>query len=393
MTLSGSAITVIEMLRLLVITDFTESFANKLLKGIIDYSRRKEQWVICRMPPAYKANIGIPGVVKWAKDWGADAVIGQFEETDDVDLFTRNGIVVVAQDFKKRFKTIPNITADYLGTGGMAARFFIERGFRNYGFFGFNNVCWSDERCEGFRREVVKAGFGDSFYTYNLQDIDNLWYYEREKLSEWLWTVPKPIAILACDDNQGNNLIEACHSAGVRIPSEISVIGVDNDELLCSLGSTTLSSIFVDIEEGGRQTAALIERRVTNPDAPLEDVVLRPVKVVERISTAAFATDDVQILKAVQFIHQNYQKKITVKEVMNEVALSRRLLERRFKDVHLSIHFRLEDQTLRRTALRHGRADNQHRHLHGRKRHQEYFTPLQAVLRLHAGGVEKAEPY
>ena len=321
------------MLRLLIITDFTESFARKLLKGIVDYSRTKEQWVICRMPPAYKAQIGIPGVVRFAKDWGADAVIGQFEETDDVGLFAKNGIAAVAQDFKKRFTSIPNITADYIGTGRMAARFYIDRGFRNFGFFGFNHVCWSDERLEGFRREVEEAGFGSSFYPYNLQDIDHLWYYERDKMAEWLRMIPKPIGIMACDDNQGNNLIEACHSAGVKIPSEVSVIGVDNDELLCNLGSTTMSSISVDIEEGGWKTAELIERMVSFPGAPVGDVVLNPVKIVGRMSTAAFATDDGQIQKAVQFIHRNYQKKISVKDVTAEVALSRRLLERRFKSV------------------------------------------------------------
>ena len=110
-------------------------------------------------------------------------------------------------------------------------------------------------------------------------------------------------------------------------------MGVDNDETLCSLGSTTLSSIQVDIEEGGRQTAALVERLVANPDAPAEDVVLKPLKIVGRMSTAAFATDDQQILKALQFIHKNALKKISVSDVMTEAALSRRLLERRFKSV------------------------------------------------------------
>ena len=170
------------MLRLLIISDFTEAFPSKLLSGIVRYSRRKEQWVICRMPPAYKSLIGIPGVVKWAKDWGADAVIGQFEQNDDVGLFARNGIVCVAQDFKQRFKNIPNITADYIGTGRMAARYYLERGFKHFGFFGFNHVCWSDERCEGFRKEVESAGIGATVHIYNLQDIDHLGYYERDKL-------------------------------------------------------------------------------------------------------------------------------------------------------------------------------------------------------------------
>ena len=339
------------MLRLLIISDFTEAFPVKLLRGIVNYSARKEQWTICRMPPSYKKMLGIPGVVKWAKDWGADAVIGQFEQTDEVELFAKNRIVAMAQDFKQRFSTIPNITADYIGTGRMAARFYIERGFKDFAFFGFNQVCWSDERAEGFRREIEAAGYVNRLYTYNMQDIDHLWYYERDSLTAWLRSLPKPLGIMACDDNQGNILVEACHTAGISIPSEVSVMGVDNDELLCTLGSTPLSSIQVDIEDGGFRTAQMIEHRVMNPDAPIEDVVLRPVKIISRISTAAFATDDVQIQKAVQFIHLNCQKKISVKDVMDQVALSRRLLERRFKDVTgQTIYQYISDMKLKRFA-------------------------------------------
>ena len=321
------------MIRVLIISDFTESFSHKLLAGLVDYSRQKEQWIVRRMPPEYKAQIGIPGVIRVAKEWDVNAVIGQFEPTDDVGLFAENGIIAIAQDYKKKFTTIPNITADYLGTGKMAAHYFIERGFRNYGFFGMNDVCWSDERCEGFRREVEAAGFGDSFYSYRMQEIDMVWYYQRNRLREWLRMIPKPIAIMACDDNQGANLIEACHGIGIKIPEEVSVIGVDNDETLCALGSTTLTSIQIDIEEGGRQTAALVEHLVADPKAPAEDIVLRPVKIVVRMSTAAFATTDQQILKALLFIHKNALKKISVSDVMTEAALSRRLLERRFKDM------------------------------------------------------------
>jgi LacI family transcriptional regulator len=321
------------MIRVLIVSDFTESFSHKMLAGIVDYSRRKEQWIVRRMPPSYKAQIGIQGLIRVAKEWDIDAVIGQFEPTDEVSLFAKHGIVAIAQDYKKRFATIPNITGDYIGTGRMAARFFIDRGFRNYGFFGFNDVCWSDERCDGFRQEVEAAGFGDSFYAYRMQDIDMLWYYQRNRLREWLQMIPKPIAIMACDDNQGANLVEACHSAGIKIPSEVSVMGVDNDESLCSLGSTTLTSIQVDIEEGGRQAAALVERLVADPQAPARDIVLKPVKIVGRLSTAAFATTDQQILRALLFIHRNVRRKISVRDVMAEAALSRRLLERRFKDI------------------------------------------------------------
>ena len=321
------------MLKLLFISDFSESFSNKLLKGIVNYSMEKDRWSICRMPAYHKKTIGIEGVLKWAKEWGTDAIIGTFEETDDISMLTDAGIVVIAQDFKKRSKVVPNITADYPAMGRMAARYYIDRGFQNFGFFGLNDVCWSDERCDGFRSELAESGHGSSFHEYNLQDINHYWFYEAEKLSEWLRNLPKPIGIMACDDNQGNLLIEACHSAGIHIPSEISIIGVDNDELLCNLGSTNLSSISVDVEDGGYRTARLIERMVNDPECAGEDIVLKPVRIVERISTAAFATKDKEIQKAVMFIYHNRHKKISVKDVVSNVALSRRLLEVRFKEV------------------------------------------------------------
>lgn len=320
-------------MKLLIITDFTESFAYKLLKGIVSYYRGKEQWTICRMPPSYKKHLGTEGVVNWAKNWGADAVIGQFAGDDEVSLFTQNGIVVVAQDYIRRFNGIPNITADYHGTGRMAAEYFIERGYRNFAFFGFRDVCWSDERYEGFKKAVEEAGYGDPLSAYRMQDINALWYYELDRLSDWLKGLPKPVAIMACDDNQASNLIDACNSIGLKMPGEVSIIGVDNDEIICNLNTPSLTSIHVDIENGGYKTAELIDRIVNDRSTKVEDIVLKPVKVVSRISTASYATDDVQILNAIRFIHQNLTKKISVSDVMKEAALSRRLLERRFKAV------------------------------------------------------------
>lgn len=320
-------------MRLLIITDFTESFAYKLLKGIVSYNRGKEQWTICRMPPSYKRHLGAEGVVNWAKNWGADAVIGQFAGNDEVSLFTKNGIVVVAQDYIRKFNGIPNITADYHGTGRMAAEYFIGKGYTNFAFFGFRDVCWSDERYEGFKKAVEESGYGDHLSAYRMQDINAIWYYELDRLSDWLRDLPKPVAVMACDDNQASNLIDACNSIGIKMPGEVAIIGVDNDEIICNLNTPSLTSIHVDIENGGYRTAELIDRIVSDRSTRVEDIVLKPVKVVSRISTASYATDDTQILNAIQFIHQNLTKKISVSDVMKEAALSRRLLERRFKAV------------------------------------------------------------
>lgn len=285
------------------------------------------------MPPAYKREEGIEGVIAWAKKWNADIVIGQFDPEDDLSLFEKNGIIVFAQDYKKKFSDVPNITADYWTTGRMAAEMFLSKGFTNFGFFGYKDVCWSDDRCAGFRGRIEEAGLGANFHSYTLQEIDELWHYDARKLQSWILSLPKPIAIMACDDNQGSMVIEACNTAGVNIPSELSLIGVDNDEVICNLSNPTLSSIFVDIEKGGYELAMMAERMIGDRSYRGGDIILHPKKIVSRMTTSVYATDDKAILDTLQFIHSNIEKKISVKDVLREIPLSRRLLEIRFKNI------------------------------------------------------------
>lgn len=319
------------MARLVFITDYTEQFAYRLLRGVINYSKESDRWVVYRMPLFHKRELGINGLIKWCKQWKADVVIGQFDEGDDVSLFRKNGIVALAQDYFVKFKEIPNITADYIQTGEMAADHFLTRGFRNFGFFGYKGVCWSDERFEGFASRIKSAGYGDRLYIYDSQALDDRWRYNEPNLAKWLKELPKPIAIMACDDNQGNLLLNACNNYGIGIPDEVSVIGVDNDTVLDTLSSPTLSSIEVDIELGGYNAADMAVKMISDPSYNGEDIILRPISVVTRMSTSVFATKDKEVAKALQFIGLNIERKISVPDILKEVPLSRRLLETRFK--------------------------------------------------------------
>ena len=320
-------------MRLLIITDFTEQFAYRLLRGIMDYSRRtEEQWVICKMPPSYKREIGIDGVVKWALKWKADVVIGQFDPDDDVALFRTNGIVAIAQDYISMFKEIPNITGDYIKTGAMAADRLCGHGFKNFGFFGYNGVCWSDGRQEGFTERLATEYGHDKVHVFNHQQIESLWNYDITELGKWLTSLPKPIGVFACDDNQGAILMEACHVSGINVPIEVAIIGVDNDEVTCNLTSPALSSIDMDIEKAGYEAAEMAARMVADKSFMGEDIVIRPVAVVGRGSTGIMATKDPIVAAAMRYIYQNRARKILVTDVIKQVPVSRRLLEQRFKD-------------------------------------------------------------
>ncbi len=248
------------MVRLIFLSDFTEAYAHHLLQGILTYAKQKDQeaWVVCRMPPSYKETYGIKGVVEWAKKWDANAIIGRFNHDDDIDLFRRNGIIAIAQDFKRRFNNIPNITSNYHDTGRLAAQFFIEKGYKHFAFYGYKDTVWSDERCEGFYEGIKEAGYSKNFYTYTNQQLETLWYYDTTPLLNWLNQLPQQTAVFCCDDNQGNKITEICKSNRIKIPEHLAVLGVDNDTTLCELSDPPLSSIHLDIEAGGYETAELI---------------------------------------------------------------------------------------------------------------------------------------
>jgi len=332
-------------------TDFTEAFPHHLLKGILKYARSHQQWVVCRMPPSFKKQYGIEGVLKWAQKWKADVILAQFENEDEVSIFKKHGIMAIAQDYISKFTSVPNITSDYLKTGQMAARFYIDNGFRNFAFYGYQDVVWSDERCFGFLSEIRKEGFEKRFHQYSRQKLEDLWFYESEPIVEWLDSLPKPVAVFACDDNQGNKLAEVCKMNGFRVPEDISILGVDNDETMCTMTDPPLSSMKLDIEKAGYQVAEMVEAVMENRDVQPYDIVINPVSIVERASTSLIVTDDSHVLTAVKYIHQNITKSITVSDILSKVPLSRRLLEIRFKQVTgCSIHNYIIDLRVSRFA-------------------------------------------
>ena len=219
------------MARIIFLTDFSEAYARGLLLGIARYAHDTGQaWSLCRLPLSIRDKFGIEAVIDWALRMRADAVIGQFYNTDNVELFARNGIIAVAQDFKARFTTIPNITGPHYRAGQMGAEYFLKKGFRHFAFYGTRGIVWSDERYQGFRETVRRANPEFTFSALRNTSQTDLWLYDPIQLTTWLQSLPKPVAIMACDDNQAYHITEACLQAEgggggkFRIPDDIAVL-------------------------------------------------------------------------------------------------------------------------------------------------------------------------
>ena len=319
------------MIKIILLSDFAEEYNKNILRGITRYSKDHGPWTFCKMPTYYRETIGIDGILKWAKEWEADGIIGQFYNNEEVEKFTKANIPVIAQDFKERFTDIPNITGAYNETGRLGANYFLKKDFKNFAFYGFGNIVWSRERAQGFEERIQEAGFNVHYYEHKDPNAAvDLWYYKPSALSEWLRSLPKPIALMTCDDNQGLHIAEAAKHAGIRIPDEVAVLGVDNDETICELSETPLSSIELDAEKGGYEAARLMERMVAEKTCCAPDVIVKATQVVTRHSTDIFASQDKYIVSALKYIHGNLDKNLKVDQVLREVPLSRRSLEKRF---------------------------------------------------------------
>lgn len=318
------------MIKIILLSDFAEEYNKNLLRGITRYSKNHGPWTFCRMPTYYRETIGIDAIFQWAKEWEADGIIGQFYNNEEIKKFTEAKIPVIAQDFKERLIDVPNITGSYRETGKLGAEYFLKKGFRNFAFYGFNNIVWSRERAEGFEERVHEAGY--EVHNYKLEDSRSMgqWHDKSSALSVWLNSLPKPVALMTCDDNQGNRIIEAAGHAGIRIPDEIAVLGVDNDEMICDLSDPPLSSVGLDTEKGGYEAARLMEQMIAAKTCSAPDIIVKATQVISRHSTDIFASKDKYIVSALKYIHDNLDKNLKVDQVLREVPLSRRSLEMRF---------------------------------------------------------------
>jgi LacI family transcriptional regulator len=270
-------------------------------------------------------------VVEFAKKWKADAIIAQLRDID-IDLLNSLHIPVIVQNYGERNTFVSNLTGNYYKTGVMAAKFFLDRGYRNFAFYGYKHAIWSRERESGFRTEIIRNGY--TFHTLDNENPDHKeWVYNHEYLGEWLLSLPKPTALFACDDYYALQLSETCNIYNIHVPDEIALLGVDNDELLCNISNPPLSSIVLDEENGGYQAGKMLHKRINNEITETFNIVIEPLYVECRTSTEKYAVSDKYIQKVLTYISNNYMNQITISDIIKQVPLSRRVLEKKFRSM------------------------------------------------------------
>lgn len=228
--------------------------------------------------------------------------------------------------FVSRPEQVVNVELDNAGIGHMGAAHFFSMGrFLSFAFVPAKEERhWSMERAKAFCQAVRDHGFDCAVYAPD----------KEPPLTDWLRTLPKPTAVMVACDRRMIAVLEACRTAGIVIPEQLALLGVDNEEMYCNFTEPSLSSIDPGLEDEGFKAAAALDSlmRARKP-RPSRRLHLKPLRIVARESTSVLLPAALMMRKALAFIEGNAARGIRTSDVVREMHVSRRLAELRFRQL------------------------------------------------------------
>lgn len=315
-----------------LLVETARGVGRELLRGIARYSRLHGPWSFHITPGDYKQ------IVPKMKQWGGTGIIARIPDARAARAILRAGVPTIAlglTDEQMRpespLSRLSEISSDPVAVSRLAADHLLERQFAHYAYVGSEDRGWAKRRERTFDKYLAQQGFRPHIYRQPKRVQDRVWEREQDFLAEWISELPTPVGLFACDDDRGREVLEACTLAGLRVPADVAVVGVDNDEVFCDLSDPPLSSVSLNSEAAGYRAAEILDGMMRGRIRKPRRIVIEALGVVPRRSTQVIALEDEELATALQFIRHRNGRGISVNCVVQEVAVSRRNLEMKFR--------------------------------------------------------------
>lgn len=312
-----------------------DQWGRSLVAGVFRYSNLHGSCEIQLLQERHDAER-----LSFLRDWRPDGVILGCElpeqETGDVVELPYPTVLVNVPLESVRGPVVAHFSLDEAALAREVADRFRQRGFTHFAYAGFHKPIprnYAETRQRHFVARLREFGFDcdvfDAIEPMNWGDIE-------PRLADWLRALPKPCGVMVCNDRNGRLLLEACRIAGVRCPEQVSVVGVDNDVLLCEMATPRLSSVMPDNEGAGYSAAKVLCEAIMAGRLPKDAPMRHPFGVkafVERASSQDYKGTARLVAAARNHIASHAFEGIRVKDVADALNVSVRLLELRFAEV------------------------------------------------------------
>ena len=294
--------------------------------GVLNYANAGSDW---KLTLGNNANELTPERIRKARADGVSGIItGVTRQTPGFRALLESGIPTVLNNYPPDWTFNPRLPItcihnDDLAIGRLGAKYLTGKAkFRSYAFVPDYQKCfWSTYRQRGFNLELGVSKIRPTSFRR-----------QRETLDEWLIRLPKPAAIMAVNDHSATEIITACRRLRIEIPSQVSIIGVDNDACYCNSLNPTLSSVHPNHVEMGRRAAAELDRLMRTHQSRGE-IYIAPIGIVERRSSCATPPTGHLIDQSLAFIQKHYQEGIWASDVAKHLGVSEQLLRLRFNTI------------------------------------------------------------
>lgn len=309
--------------KIVLLVESSRASGRAILNGIANYARYHGPWSFFWEPG------GLEKVGPMLKTLDADGII--LRDVDKLREARAFGIPAVVVGYsRKEIPGLINVVTDSPKIGRMAADHLLRCGFKNFAYCSYRRTPWAAQRGKSFAEHIRAAGFEVGEYLTPPPAQIN-WPKENRAMAKWLQSLPKPVGVMACNDDVGVQIMEACKLAGIAVPDAVGVIGADNDEVVCGLADPAMSSVALNFERAGYESAQALDHLLRKLPGMPPQIIVQATHIVARRSTDVVAVEDPAVARAMRFIRDHTRGPVAVDKVALAAGLSRRVLERRFR--------------------------------------------------------------
>lgn len=302
----------------------------------LGYTSKRRLEAIAAFAKAHNWNITLEDRSSLPRGWTGDGVLTLLRARQPrlvayVRKIAACGIPVVDLSICHPDVRLPRVIGDHAAIGELAAGHFEERRFRNVAFFSKDYTHTEELRFAGFRRRWRGNPPLDLFWRKNVADrrYDD-WNALMRWLSRHLSDAPRPLAVFAFNDADAARVLHAAQAAGLSIPEEVAILGVDDETIIAENQSVPLSSIRHDLARIGREAAELLERLMNGEAPPQEAILVPPCGISVRRSTDVVAVSSPLMRRALSLVSKHLADAYGASELAGDLGISRATLNRLF---------------------------------------------------------------